>query len=254
MKISFVVPAYNEEDRIAGCLESILAELKCTPADAEIIVVNNASTDRTKEVAQGFAGVRVIDESKKGLVRARQAGYVASSGDIIANIDSDVMLTPGWLKFVLDAFEKDKNLVCLSGPFIMHDVSPFLRFWVSFWYGISYAMHFILHGVFGAGAVAQGGNYTLRRSALDAIGGFDTSIEFYGEDTDIARRISKLGKAVWTFRLPVYSSGRRLAHEGVITTAFRYSVNFIWMTLIGRPYSQQYSDIRPSQVSDKKVK
>ena len=215
MKISFVVPAYNEEDRIGDCLESIQRELARTPTEAEIIVVNNASTDRTKEIAQRYAGVRVVDEMQKGLVRARQAGYLVSSGELVANVDSDVMLTPGWLGRVLTAFEKDKNLVCLSGPFIMHDVSSFLRFWVSFWYGISYVLHAVLHGLFGAGAVAQGGNYVLRRSALEAIGGFDTSIEFYGEDTDIARRIAKVGKVVWTFHLPVYSSGRRLTHEGV---------------------------------------
>ncbi len=245
LPVSICVIAYNEEKNVGPCLESILTELKRTPTEAEIIVVNNASTDRTKEVASSYPGVRVVDETKKGLVRARQAGYLASTGELVANVDSDVMLTEGWLKKVLADFESDPKLVCLSGPFIMHDVSPFLRFWVSFWYGISYAMHVVLHGLFGAGAVAQGGNYVLRRSALDSIGGFDTSIEFYGEDTDIAKRISKVGRCIWTFKLPVYSSGRRLAHEGVLTTAFRYSANFIWMTLFGKPFSQRYQDIRP---------
>jgi glycosyltransferase involved in cell wall biosynthesis len=250
MKISFVIPAYNEEAHLSGCIKAIQREIEVVRSrgsgsniEAEIIVVNNASTDRTKEVAQSFAGVRVVDEPHKGLVRARQAGFVVSTGDLIANIDSDVMLTEGWVDTVLEAFRKDTNLVCLSGPFIMHDVSPFVRVLVSVWYGISYVLHAMAH-LLGVGAVAQGGNYVVRRSALEKIGGFDTTIEFYGEDTDIARRMAKVGRVVWTSRLPVYSSGRRLRHEGVLQTAFRYGINFFWVTLFGKPFTHHHKDIR----------
>jgi len=74
MKISFVVPAYNEAARITGCLESIQAEVARTVdpstglrVHAEIIVVNNASSDNTKELALAVPGVRVVDEHRKGL-------------------------------------------------------------------------------------------------------------------------------------------------------------------------------------------
>ncbi len=66
MRLSFVVPAYNEEAYLPACLESILAQTRELGDDVEIIVVNNASTDRTREVALGYPGVRVVDEPPRG--------------------------------------------------------------------------------------------------------------------------------------------------------------------------------------------
>ena len=95
MRLSFVVPAYNEEAYLPACLESILTQIDpatsgLAPGTCEIIVVNNASTDRTREVALRYPGVTVVDEPRKGLTFARQAGFAASTGDLIANVDSDV--------------------------------------------------------------------------------------------------------------------------------------------------------------------
>ena len=82
MRLSFVVPAYNEETYLPACLESILAQTRELGDDVEIIVVNNASTDRTREVALGYPGVKVVDEPRKGLTFARQAGFAASKGEL----------------------------------------------------------------------------------------------------------------------------------------------------------------------------
>ena len=65
VKISFVIPAYNEEKFIGQCLESVIKEVDRRSLRAEIIVVNNASTDRTKEIASSHKGVLVVDEPKK---------------------------------------------------------------------------------------------------------------------------------------------------------------------------------------------
>ena len=75
MKLSFVIPAYNEEAYIGKCLESIIKEIERTGQDAEIVVVNNASTDSTGAVASFYPAVIVVDESHKGIVCARDAGY-----------------------------------------------------------------------------------------------------------------------------------------------------------------------------------
>ena len=118
MKLAFVIPAYNEEALIGKCLESVEAEIKRSGVPADVIVVNNASTDRTGEIARSFAGVRVVDEPKKGLVNARDAGFAASEGyDLIANIDSDTIVPEGWLTTVMREFNKDSGLVCHSGPY-----------------------------------------------------------------------------------------------------------------------------------------
>ncbi len=73
--ISFVVPAYNEEKTLTRNLAAIIAEIARCGCKAEVIVVNNASTDGTGVVAASFPEVIVVDEPVKGLVQARKAGY-----------------------------------------------------------------------------------------------------------------------------------------------------------------------------------
>ncbi|MBI2409473.1 glycosyltransferase family 2 protein [Candidatus Kaiserbacteria bacterium] len=244
MRISFVIPAYNEEKNLPKCLDSVARELARTHCDAEVIVVNNASTDRTGELARGYSWVRVVDESRKGLTRARQAGFAASSGDIIANIDSDTVVPEGWLAKVLREFERDERLIALSGPYIYYDLPAYHRALVRLFYIGGYLSHIFNHHLLKGGAMLQGGNFILRREPLEKIGGFDTSIEFYGEDTDIAKRMSKVGKVKWTFALPMYTSGRRLANEGVFRTGMRYAANYFYTLFFGKPLTKTYSDIR----------
>ncbi len=245
MKISFVIPAYNEEERLPRNLASVLAEIERTGADAEVIVVDNASTDRTSEVARAHdAGVLVIFEPKKGITRARQAGLVASNGELIANIDADTIVPQGWLERVLREFERDPELAALSGPQVYYDLSAFHRALERIFYFFGYVSSLVSHKLFGGGAMLQGGNFIVRREYLERIGGFDTSIEFYGEDTDIGRRVGRIGKVKWTFALPIYASGRRLAKEGVFRTGWRYATNFFSTLASGKPATKDYTDIR----------
>ncbi len=244
MKISFVIPAYNEEAYVGDCVRSVFREIERGTYEAEVIVVNNASTDRTREVALSFPGVVVVDEMRKGLTFARAAGFAASRGELIANVDSDARLPEGWLAIVMKRFEKDSKLVALSGPFVYFDLGIVSRFWVKFFYIIGLMIQKTANLIMGNVAMLQGGNFVVRRTALEAIGGFDTSIAFYGEDTDIARRISYEGKVVWTFSLPMYASGRRLEHEGVIRMGLKYAVNFFSTAFFGKPYTKEYIDIR----------
>src|SRR3990167_4676451 len=76
MKISFVIPAHNEEAVIGKCLASVFKEINRsrTSIDTEVVVVDNASTDRTREEALKFPNVTVVRENLKGLVYARRAG------------------------------------------------------------------------------------------------------------------------------------------------------------------------------------
>ncbi len=243
MKISFVIPAYNEERIVAACIDSIKAEAARTSADVEIVVVNNASTDGTRKAAED-AGARVVDEPRKGLTRARQTGLEHTRGDLVANIDADVMLIPGWLDTVFSQFARDPELAALSGPHIYHDLSLFERFLVRLFYAAGLAIMVCQRAILGRGAMLQGGNFVVRRSALEKIGGFDTTIEFYGEDTDIALRLAEVGHVKWTFRLPAYASGRRLREEGVLKTGLRYAANFFSVSIAGKPLTTEHADIR----------
>jgi glycosyltransferase involved in cell wall biosynthesis len=245
-ELAFVVPAYNEEALIGRCLESILRAIEATGCRAEVVVVNNASTDRTREIASSFPKVRVVDEPVKGLVQARHAGLMASSAELVANVDADTILPEGWITTVLKSFATDKNLVALSGPFVFYDLSPYRRALVQLYYYAAFLFYLVNRHVLRIGSVVQGGNFVFRRSVWLEIGGYDRTISFYGEDTDVARRLTRVGAVRWTFALPMYASGRRLKAEGMLRSAFRYAANYVWMTFAGRPFTFEYTDIRPA--------
>jgi glycosyltransferase involved in cell wall biosynthesis len=250
MRLSFVVPAYNEEAYLPACLESILAQTAGLGDAVEVIVVNNASSDRTREVALRYPGVTVVDEPRKGLTFARQAGFAASSGELIANVDSDSRLTEGWVMRVLQAFAQEPKLVSLSGPFVYYDLAPQQRVSVQVFYVVAFLVYVVNRYVLRAGSMVQGGNFVLRREALQQIGGFNTAISFYGEDTDIARRMNGVGKVKFTFDLKMFSSARRLKQEGMLTIAARYTINYLWTTFRKRPFTEEYIDIREQVVAE----
>ncbi len=245
MKISIIIPAYNEASRIAGCLSAVEKSLKKIDVLAEVIVVNNSSTDKTKEIASSFSGVKVVDEPKKGIVWARRAGFLASTGDLLANVDADTLMPESWLEKVFREFERDPKLLALSGPYIYYDAPFSTRLTTKVFYFFGFIGDKINKLLSGSGSMLQGGNFVLRREALEKIGGYDTSIEFYGEDSDIGRRVGKIGKVKWTWSLPMYSSGRRFNAEGLFATGTRYCLNFLWITFKGKPFTYEYKDIRP---------
>jgi glycosyltransferase involved in cell wall biosynthesis len=242
--ISFVVPAYNEEKHLAKTITAIVAEIKRAGCTAEVIVVNNASTDGTGELAASFPEVIVVDEPEKGLVQARRAGFLRATGELIANVDADTIVTEGWLGRVLQEFRRNPELVGLSGPYIYYDVSKGVRAAVRAFYVLGYGFYVLNRFVLRAGSMLQGGNVVVRRAALEQIGGYNPTFNFYGEDTDLACRLHAVGAVKFTFRLPALSSGRRLVEEGLLKIGVRYSMNFVWATFMHRPFTDEWIDVR----------
>ncbi|MBI3573620.1 glycosyltransferase family 2 protein [Candidatus Kaiserbacteria bacterium] len=241
MKISFVIPAYNEEAYLGGCLEALCLEIhrEAGSFKTEMIVVNNASTDKTREIAKRFAGVSIIEEPKKGVALARQKGLEAAKGDIIAYIDADTKVTPGWIPVMLAEFAADPALVAISGPYIYYDLP-------AFWRRLAWPYHLVVGGIteFFTGQWVFGGNFAARRSALSAIGGFDTSILFYGEDQNVVQRLKKVGRFKFCTNLRALSSARRFVKEGIIKTVLVYAFNFIWVTVFKYPPNMVPRDVR----------
>lgn len=244
MLLSFVVPAFNEESYLADCIESILEQTRDLEAITEIIVVNNASTDRTRAVALRYRRVKVVDEPRKGLTFARQAGFLASSGALIANVDADSRLTSGWVDCVLRTFERAPKLAALSGPLVYYDLTGRQRSFVHVFYLIAWTTYAINRYILRVGSMVQGGNFVVSRAALERVGGFNLDISFYGEDTDIARRLNGVGDVLFTFDLKMFSSARRLKREGMLTMAARYSINYFWTTFFKKPYTNRHIDVR----------
>ena len=236
MTISVVIPAYNEEKYLATCLES----LKQYGGDvAEILVVNNGSSDKTAAVAGQFSGVRVVDEVVKGTSNARQRGFLETKGDIIAYLDADTRMPAHWLEKIKASFEADQRLVAVSGPYVYDGLSPFynLVIWLS-WVLPSVPVYWC------TGYMIWGGNFALRRDALAAIGGFNTDITFYGDEAALGRQLSKVGKVRFDLSLIMYSSPRRLLKEGVFTTGVRYGLNMLSQIIFKKTASLGYTEIR----------
>lgn len=231
MKISLVIPAYNEEKYIGQCLDSVLRN--SDPRIIEIIVVDNGSSDRTAEVAKERQGVRVVLEERKGTNMARQRGLQESSGDFVAYIDADTIMPKDWTEKAEKIFSKDSRIVSLSGPYRYYDGPKIQnRIIEILWYMFAPLMYRL------AGYMVLGGNFIAKRSALMAMGGLDTSIKFYGDDTDIARRLHKQGKVVFRMDFFIYSSSRRFSKEGPIKITLLYAINFLWAVIFRRPLTR----------------
>jgi glycosyltransferase involved in cell wall biosynthesis len=244
MKLSVVIPAHNEEAYIGPCLKAVLKEVARCGCAVEVLVVNNASTDCTAQVAACFPGVRVVNEPCKGLSRARNRGYLESRGELIANVDADCLMPRGYLTRVVRHFERDSRLALLSGPFFYHDLPQAAQIVTQVLYLFQFFPNVIGQRILGMGALAQGGNFVVRRSMLDKVGGYDTSLTFWGEDADAAIRLSRVGLVAWSMRLNMKTSARRLIKEGVLRAGAMYTVNNILMLFRGRPLSRRHRDIR----------
>jgi glycosyltransferase involved in cell wall biosynthesis len=233
--ISFVVPCLNEELLIGRCIRSIQREIISTGIEAEIIVVDNGSTDNTASLAS-LHGADVVYWSKPGLLEAKQAGLKTVQYPLVAFIDADCMLRVGWLTKVIERFA-DPKVEAASGPYHYYDLPWHGQVASDVVFGVYSVMSYFI-------PVMMGGNSVFRTDTLRRLGGFDVSIPFWGEDTWSVVQMAKQGKVVWDAKLKVDSSGRRLIGQGYLTTLWSYLVNSVAVRLTGKPTEQIHKQYR----------
>jgi len=117
MKISVIIPVFNEEKVISNCLTHIFDQT--IPPD-EVIVVDNNCSDRTIELAKKFP-IRLISEKKQGITPARDKGFNAAKYEILGRIDADTVVPKNWVEEVKKRFENDPELVAFSGSTTFKD-------------------------------------------------------------------------------------------------------------------------------------
>src|SRR3989344_4158485 len=224
LKISLIIPAHNEEKHILPTLETAI--LNSAGKLFEIIVVDNASTDKTAESASSFPEVRIVKEQNKGLTHARQRGFIESKGEILAFIDADTLMPPSWVDNIEREFLEDENLACLSGPYIYYDVPAWQKILVwLYWRLIALPSYFVI------GYMTVGGNFAIKKEVVHKMGGFDTSISFYG-------------KVKFSITHTMHTSGRRFYNQGFLNTALKYMVNFASEVVRKKPATKKYQDFR----------
>ncbi|MDP1569273.1 MAG: glycosyltransferase family A protein [Vicinamibacterales bacterium] len=244
LRISVIVCAHNEAAYLPACLHSLLAQ---TRLPDEILVINNASDDATGDVARAVPGVRVVDEPRKGLVVARETGRRSATGDLLVYLDADCRAPLQWLARVEQRFLRTPALVALSGPYRYYDWDWLGRVLVrSYDLTLAPATDWLAKYVLRLGTVFYGGNFAARRDALEAIGGFDTSIEFHGEDTNIGRRLYEIGRVGLYQDCWLHTSARRFTAMGKAAVFRLYVRNFLSELIYHRPKDTTHEDIRTS--------
>lgn len=112
MRLSLVIPVFNEERNIVDCLETVANQ---TVMPDEVIVVDNNCSDQTVLLAKKYPWVKVITENKQGRGHARSAGFNSATSEIIGRIDADSRLAPDWVERVKARFETDRELMGITG-------------------------------------------------------------------------------------------------------------------------------------------
>ena len=204
MKVSVVVPAYNEEKLIEATLRSINdANSAFTRLgwETELILCDNNSTDRTAELARA-GGAQVVFEAVNQIGRARNAGAAAATGDWLVFVDADSHPSLELFAAVAKAIQSGDCLaggstVRLEGPY------PVARFITGLWNILSRITKW-----------APGSFIFCERAAFEQIRGFNEEL-FAAEEIDLSRRLKKLAKGqgkriVIVGRHPLLTSARKM--------------------------------------------
>ena len=202
--ISVVVPSHNEEKYIGKCLQS-LKNQSLEKSKFEIIVVDNASTDKTAKIAKRF-NVKVVKEKRLGVGYARQKGLENAKGEIVAFTDADTVLPKHWLKRILQDFSKNSKAVAVFGQnFFVDDEGRRRPHWLFYKFMNSYTKLILRLGK----PMIGGANCAAKREALLSVGSFDERYQI-SEDLMIGQKLIKKGEIIYNPSNIVYTSFRAI--------------------------------------------
>lgn len=242
IKISIVIPAYNEQGYIGAALRSLKQQ---SFRDFEVIVVDNNSTDATAREARD-QGARVIFEPKRGVCAARQTGTLGAKGEIIVSTDADTTFPRHWLSKIVKGFD-DPSAMLVAGPceFVDPALLPGLLYKSAQNHTIKlYQRTGFLWYVWGA-------NLAFRKSAWDEAGQYNPQLTQAGDEMDLLRRLRPLGKVVALTDNPVKTSSRRI-NRGVgytLVSTGRYFTDYFLARLTGKNFTGSYKPIRTERPS-----
>ncbi len=179
LDISFIVPAWNEAERIAACIESIVAVEACG-CQSELIVMDNGSTDGTVRIASEL-GARVEHRPGDTISTLRNSGARIARGKYLAFIDADVLIDPAWIANAMREIKADDVAMVGSSPSIPSDASWVVRTW---------HLQVTARPVYGRRPWLASMNVLVDREIFLSLGGFDETLVTC-EDVDLGYRISR---------------------------------------------------------------
>lgn len=198
-KVSVVVCSYNGARTLRQCLASLM---QLDYPDYEVLLIDDGSTDNTREIASEFPQVIYHYQANKGLSVARNVGAELAEGEIVAYTDSDCEADEHWLRYLVTAME-DQRVQAIGGP----NITPLDSSWVARCVAASPGnpSHVMLDDQHAEHV--PGCNMAFVRAALLRMGGFDPQFRQAGDDVDVCWRFLDAG-------LPIgYASGAMVWHH-----------------------------------------
>src|SRR5262245_32946394 len=205
--ISVIIKAFNEERRIALAIESALAAVQGT--NAEVILADSASNDRTVEIAKRYP-IKIVGLNKSGdrsCGAGAQLGYQYSAGRYICLIDGDMRLSEGFLPAAIRFLEENPEVGAVSGRIVEYENR-------NLEYVRRVTTEYVHHGA-GVITCLDGGGALYRREAIESVGYFsDRNIHMW-EDVDLAVRLQARGWKLARLGIPF------VEHQGHSGDAYR---------------------------------
>lgn len=203
VRVSIVVPAFNEEKLIGRTLRNLRA---VTPPGTQLIVSDGHSKDGTVRVARKFA--RVIFENGHSIGWGRNSGAAVCKGDVLWFVDADTFPTREFYRGMVEAF-RDPSVVCVGCHVMPENASVARKVFFHF-------LNFIVAATVAAGWPCIAGScVAYRRKDFEAMGGFDTETAS-AEDMELSTRAARRGKVVFLYHVSVPTSDRRVCQLGAL--------------------------------------
>lgn len=209
MKFSILVPAYNEEQSISTCLNSLIS---VDYDNKEIVVIDDSSTDRTVQVVEEFQdkGVILVGREKNGgRAAALNSGLQRATGDVVITTDADTVVPSNWLQRFRSCFERH-SAIAVGGAYQAYNKDKLLV-------NVTNILDQIMNRVFKKSLVPNklsGVNSAIRREALLSLGGFNEH-SWWSEDSELGWKLGRIGRVVYD-------------HENIVSTQYPDSWSGIW--------------------------
>ena len=212
--LSVVVPVRNDPERLRACLRSLAAS---TLHAHEVIVVDDASTDATAEVAAGLGAKVVRQSDRTGPAAARNRGVAEARGDYVLFVDADVCVHPDTLERVVAAFEEDPGADALFGSYDLTPGSPnFLSQYKNLFH------HYVHQRSSGVATTFWTGCGAIRRRVFLEAGGFDAGYRRPSiEDIELGVRLVRSGHRIVVRKDVQATHLKRWTFLGLLTSDIR---------------------------------